>query len=186
MAVPTQHWLFQTLEGSNAYRVPLSYHSRLGVHSRRLPVVPIGIISATIFAHTDQVDIQGKPTLFQVFCGFQLAATRSSKMRLTVVQDHRVKLFQPEIPPPFSQTQTELNRLCPETALAGVPMSSSCWTLRAQVCSLKGCRQHHFFLEYLHMAPPTFQVLSARRSSLAGSWILLRLCLFLYTNFHQP
>ena len=66
---------------------------RLGVHSRSLPAMPIGIISATIFAHTDQVDIQGKPTLFQVFCDFQLAATRSPKMRLTVVEDHGVKLF---------------------------------------------------------------------------------------------
>lgn len=54
---------------------------------RSLPAAPTGLISATIFAHTGQVDIQKKPMDSQVFCESQLAATRSPETKLTVVPD---------------------------------------------------------------------------------------------------
>lgn len=181
MAVPTQHWLFQARGGFQCLPGASLLPLRLGVHSRSLPAVPIGIISASIFAHTDQADIQGKPTLFQVFCDFQLAATRSPKMRLTVVEDPRVKLFEQEILSPFSQTQTELNCLCPETALAGV---SPC-DLPAGSCVLRSVPSRaadSTMLQILpwvsaHDTPLHSRVLSAPTG--LSSWLCL------YTNFHQ-
>lgn len=129
-------------------------HSRLGVHSRRLPALPIGIFSAAIFAHPDQVDIQGKPTLFQAFCDFQLAATRSPKMRLTVVQDHRVKLFWQEIC--HLSPKCRLNSPCPETALAQVSpcdLPAGSYVLRSVPQGLQTAPCCSFFPGYQHMAP---------------------------------
>lgn len=62
LAMPTQHRFFPSLVGISitpAWCLPLQ---PWGSHSRSLPAVPMGLISVTIFAHTDQDDIQEKPT----------------------------------------------------------------------------------------------------------------------------